>query len=441
MSPASRPRPAPAAVSARKDPMAHAAPPVPDSDATAPAAAPVRGRNAALAFIFVAVTIDTIAMGITAPVLPLLIKKMGGAADAGWLNGLFMTVFALMQFLFSPVLGALSDRYGRRPILLLSIAGLGLSYAGMAMATSIWQLLLIRLFTGATSANIATAFAYIADVTPADRRAGAYGLMQAAMSAGFALGPAVGGAFMALGPSAPFWAAAGFSLINAAYGFFVVPESLSREGRAPFQLKLGSFNAVGMLRSRQGLLTLAVILMLAQFATMVFPTAFVLYANDRYRWGTAAITACMTSFGICSFAVQTGLSGRLVRALGEPRVIVIGMLCAVLGTAIFGLAPTGLIFWIGIPIMTLSGIAGPAIQSIMTRRVSAKEQGRLQGANTSLQAIAGIVAPLLFGGIYTLAHGSGGGKAVLGAPFLLASLILMIGVFLSVQGVRRPARV
>lgn len=422
--------------------MAHDAPPMSATEsAPAAGAAPARGRNAALAFIFVAVTIDTIAMGITAPVLPLLIKKMSGGAAAGLMNGVFMTVFALMQFLFSPVLGALSDRYGRRPILLLSIAGLGLSYAGMAMATSIWQLLLIRLFTGATSANIATAFAYIADVTPSDRRAGAYGLMQAAMSAGFAMGPAVGGMFLALGPGAPFWAAAGFSLINAAYGFFVVPESLSKEGRAPFHLRLGSFNAVGMLRSQPGLLVLATILMLAQFATMVFPTAFVLYAKDRYGWGAGAITACMTSFGVCSFAVQTGLSGRLVRTLGEPRVIVIGMLCAVLGTSIFGFAPTGLIFWLGIPIMTLSGVAGPAIQSIMTRRVSAKEQGRLQGANTSLQAVAGIVAPLLFGGIYSVAQASGGGKAVLGAPFLLASLILMIGVMLAVQGVRRTGRV
>lgn len=427
--------------------MAHDAPPISATDAAAPPAAPIRGRNAALAFIFVAVTIDTIAMGITAPVLPLLIKRMSGdAASAGWMNGLFMTVFALMQFLFSPILGALSDRYGRRPILLLSIAGLGVSYAGMAMATSIWQLLLIRLVSGATSANIATAFAYVADVTPADRRAGAYGLMQAAMSAGFAMGPAVGGLFAALGPSAPFWAAAGFSLINAGYGFFVVPESLSREGRAPFHFHLASFNAIGMLRSRPGLLTLGMILALAQFATMVFPTAFVLYASERYHWKVIGqISACMTAFGICSFAVQAGLSGRLVRNLGEPRVIIIGMLCAVLGTLIFGGAPTGLIFWIGIPIMTLSGIAGPAVQSIMTRRVAGNEQGRLQGANTSLQSIAGILAPLLFGGIYSVAHGPGPspahGLAVLGAPFLLASVILMIGVTLALRSARRPVRV
>ena len=422
--------------------MAHDAPPLPVTDAPAEAiAAPARGRSAALAFIFVAVTIDTIAMGITAPVLPLLIKRMSASGDAGLMNGLFMTVFALMQFLFSPILGALSDRFGRRPILLLSIAGMGLSYAGMAMATSIWQLLLIRLFTGATSANIATAFAYIADSTPADRRAGAYGLMQAAMSAGFAMGPAIGGMFLALGPGAPFWAAAGFSLINAAYGFFAVPESLSKDRRAPFQFKLGSFNAVGVLRSRSGLFSMAMILVLVQFATMVFPTAFVLYAHDRYGWGTGSITACMTAFGVCSFVVQAGLSGRLVRRLGEPTVILIGMLCAVAGTAIFGLAPIGLLFWVGIPIMTLSGIAGPAIQSIMTRRVSAAEQGRLQGANTSLQSVAGIIAPLLFGGVYSLAQASHFGPAVLGAPFLAASAILLVGVALAVQGVRARAHV
>ncbi|HEY5410106.1 MAG TPA: MFS transporter [Caulobacteraceae bacterium] len=433
--------------------MAHDAPPMAAIDAPASESPePARGRRAALAFIFVAVTIDTIAMGITAPVLPLLIKRMtGSAGDAGLMNGLFMTVFALMQFLFSPILGALSDRYGRRPILLLSIAGLGVSYSGMAMATSIWQLLLIRLFTGATSANIATAFAYIADVTPVDRRAGAYGLMQASMSAGFVMGPAIGGAFSALGPSAPFWAAAGFSLINAAYGFFVVPESLSREARAPFHFRLNSFNAIGVLRSKPGLLSLGMILVLVQFATMVFPTAFVLYAHDRYGWGMGAITACMTSFGACSFAVQMGLSGRLVRALGEPRVILIGMLCAVLGTAIFGFAPSGLIFWFGIPVMTLSGVAGPAIQSIMTRRAAANEQGRLQGANASLQAVAGIIAPVLFGEAYSLAYAlakhsgslarhSSGGPVVLGAPFLLASLFLVIGVVLAVQNLRKPVR-
>jgi DHA1 family tetracycline resistance protein-like MFS transporter len=424
--------------------MAHNAPPLPASepagtaDAASAAGARPQGRQAAIAFIFVAITIDTISMGITAPVLPVLIKHMaGGAGAAGWMNGLFMTVFALMQFLFSPVLGGLSDRYGRRPILLLSIAGLGLSYAGMGVATSIWQLLLIRMFTGATSANIATAFAYIADVTPADRRAGAYGLMQAAMSLGFALGPAIGGLLSQFGASAPFWAAAACSLVNAAYGFFVVPESLPTDRRAPFHLRnMASFGALAILRSRPGLLSLAVILALAQFCVMVFPTDFVLYAQDRYHWSIGAVSACLSAFGVCSAIVQAGLSGRLVRRFGEARVILLGLSCGIIGLANFGLAPTGLIFVIAIPVMTLWGVAGPSLQAMMTRQVAASEQGRLQGANTSLGSVSGIFAPLVFGGLYTLVASRPGATALLGAPFLTASLVLALALVLASSAVR-----
>jgi DHA1 family tetracycline resistance protein-like MFS transporter len=414
------------------------------ADAAPAGGARPKGRQAALAFIFVAVTIDTISMGITAPVLPTLIQRMSGHPEqAGLMNGVFMTVFALMQFICSPILGALSDRYGRRPILLLSIAGLGLSYAGMATATSIWQLLLIRVFTGATSANIATAFAYIADVTPADRRAGAYGMMQAAMSLGFAVGPAIGGFLTAFGPAAPFWAAACCSLINAAYGFFVVPESLAKDRRAPFRLReLASFGAIRMLNSQPGLLRLAIILALAQFAVMVFPTDFVLYALNRYGWGIGAVSAVLTAFGVCSAIVQLGLSGRVVRMFGEPRVIIGGLACGVCGLLIFGLAPTGLAFIVGIPIMTLWGVSGPAVQSLMTRQVSASEQGRLQGANTSLGSLSGVIAPLLFGGLLTavttVVQAGRAGPPLLGAPFFLASAIVLLAVGLATSV--RPAR-
>ena len=423
--------------------MAHHAPPIEDADlaASGPATIGPKGGRNALVFIFITVTIDTIAMGITAPVLPTLIERLsGGVQQAAWMNGLFMTVFALMQFLFSPILGALSDRFGRRPILLLSIAGLGLSYVGMAMSTSIWQLLLVRFITGATSANIATAFAYIADVTPPNRRAGAYGLMQAAMSLGFALGPGLGGVLGQFDPTFPFWAAAVLSLVNAAYGYFVVPESLAKDRRAPIDVKkLGSFGAMSVLTRKPDLLRFASILALTQFATMVFPTVFVLYASHRYGWSIATVSLCLTGFGVCSAVVQAGLSGRIVRAWGERRVIVLGLLCGVTGTAVFGLAPTGLIFSIGIPIMTLSGMAGPAIQSLMTRQVDQSEQGRLQGANTSLQAIAGIIAPLLFGGVYAVAVVGWNGIKAPGAPFILASLILVFGAVLA-QGAVRLSR-
>ena len=420
--------------------MAEHASVLPPSDApgTVEAAPKGGGRQAALAFIFVAVTIDTISMGITAPVLPSLIERMAGDPSQGpWMNGLFMTVFALMQFIFSPILGALSDRFGRRPILLLSIAAMGLSYVGMGLATSIWELLLIRMFTGATSANIATAFAYIADVTPPERRAGAYGMMQAAMSLGFAFGPAIGGLLNSFGPSAPFWAAAGCSLVNAAYGFFVVPESLSAERRAPLRLKeMASFGALTLLNSKPGLMRLAIILALAQFAVMVFPTDFVLYAKDRYHWSIFAVSACLTAFGVCSAVVQLGLSGRVVRMFGEPTVVLVGLGCGVIGLTIFGLAPTGLAFLIGVPIMTLWGVSGPAVQSLMTRQVSPSEQGRLQGANTSLGSVSGIFAPLLFGGLLTAMSAGVAGIRFLGAPFLVASAIVLFAAFLATKAVR-----
>ncbi len=423
--------------------MAHDAPLLPaTAGLAAEPAVRAGGRQAALLFIFITVTIDTIAMGITAPVLPMLIERMsGGVQQAGWMNGLFMTVFAIMQFLFSPVLGALSDRFGRRPILLLSIAGLGLSYVGMATAASIWQLLLIRLVTGATSANIATAFAYIADVTPSDRRAGAYGMMQAAMSMGFAIGPGLAGLLGRYDPTWPFWAAAALSLVNATYGFFVVPESLPKDQRAPLVLrKLGYFRAMSILTSKPGLLRMALVLALAQFATMVFPTVFVLYAEHRYSWKVTAVSICITTFGICSAIVQAGFSGRLVRALGEHRVILLGLLCGVAGTLVFGLSPTGVLFMIGIPIMTLSGICGPAIQSLMTRQVSHSEQGRLQGANTSLQALAGIVSPMMFSGVFVLSVGGWHGINTMGAPFLLASAILLTASAMALGAVQQGPR-
>ncbi len=261
------------------------------------------------------------------------------------------------------------------------------------------------------------------------------------MSAGFALGPAVAAMFMAISPAAPFWAAAGFSLINAAYGFFVVPESLPKDRRAPFRFKLASFNAVTVLNAKPGLFCLAMTLALAQFATMVFPTVFVLYATHRYNWGIVEVSACLTSFGACSFLIQAGLSGRLVRRFGEHRVILFGMLCAATGAAIFGLAPTGLIYAMAIPVMTLSGVSGPAIQSLMTRQVSSSEQGKLQGANTSLQSLAGIISPMLFGWAYSVAVAPGMRIEMSGAPFLLASLILLIGAGLSVTCMRRAAMV
>ncbi len=261
---------------------------------------------------------------------------------------------------------------------------------------------------------------------PADRRAGAYGLMQGAMSMGFALGPGLGGLLGNLSPTAPFWAAAAISLINAAYGYFVVPESLPKDQRAPLRFGgLKSFGGLSMLRSKPGLFSLSMILMLAQFATMVFPTVFVLYSMHRYHWNITAVSICMTAFGVCSALVQARVAGPFVRRWGEHNAIIFGLLAGVFGTFIFGLAPNGVIYSIGIPIMTLSGLAGPAVQSLMTRKVAHSEQGRLQGANTSVQSVAGIVAPVLFGWVFAVVVTPHPGLNLIGAPFYLASVILV----------------
>ncbi len=275
-------------------------------------------------------------------------------------------------------------------------------------------------------------------MTPADRRAGAYGLMQAGMSMGFAIGPGLAGLLGGIDPVLPFWAAAAFSLVNAAFGFFVVPESLPKARRAAVQLsKLGYFRAMSILTSKPGLLRMSLVLALAQFATMVFPTVFVLYAEHRYGWKITAVSLCITAFGVCSAIVQAGVSGRMVRALGESKVIRIGLLCGVAGTAVFGLAPIGALFMVGIPIMTLSGICGPAIQSLMTRQVAASEQGRLQGANTSLQALAGIVAPMMFSGVFVLTVDGWHGINTMGAAFLLASATLATAAVMATRGSAR----
>ena len=396
-------------------------------------AAPAQGRPAALVFIFITVMIDMIAMGLTAPVLPTLIQKMAGSpTSAGWMNGLFVTVFALMQFVFSPVLGGLSDRFGRRPILIFSIAGLGLNYIVMALAPDLTWLLVARILTGITSANISTASAYIADVTPADKRAGAFGMLNAAFSMGFVLGPAVGGLLGGIDPRAPFWIAAAFSLVNALYGWFVLPESLPRDRRAPFSWRrANSIGSLKLLGSHPELRTLATVNLLTQFATAVYPTVFVIYAVNRYGWTTGTVGLCLAGFGLCSGLVQATLTGRAAGWWGEGKVIVIGLVCGVVGMTVFGLATTPWGFALAVPIMTLAGIAGPAIMAMMTRRVEAWEQGQLQGANSSLQSIAGIVAPLMFGWCYSLFIGPWKGLNLPGAPFLLAAIFMATSVLLA----------
>lgn len=398
-------------------------------------------RKAAVTFVFVTILLDMLALGMIIPVMPLIIEQFqgGDTALAARTIGVFGTVWSAIQFVASPILGSLSDRFGRRPVILLSNLGLGFDYVLMAVAPTLGWLFVGRVLSGVTSASIPTAFAYIADVTTPERRAQAYGLMGAAFGLGFILGPAIGGLLTILGPRAPFWVAAAFSLANATYGFFILPESLAPDHRATFSWKRANpLGSLALLRSHHELLGFATLHVLYHLAHHALTATFVLYSTYRYGWGSAEVGWALAGVGACFAIVQAGLVGRVVAALGERRTLVAGLAAGAAGFAIYGLAPTGAFFLAGIPVMSLWGLYGPAAQGLMTQRVGRSAQGALQGALASLQTATGIFGPALFAETFAAAI-SRRSWQLPGAPYLLASLLLVVGVALALRITRQPA--
>jgi DHA1 family tetracycline resistance protein-like MFS transporter len=395
---------------------------------------PATPRRAALVFIFITVMLDMLALGVIIPVLPkLVISFVGGdTAHAARIFGLMNTLWALMQFFCSPAVGGLSDRFGRRLVILFSNFGLGLDYILMALSPTLGWLFAGRVISGITAASIPTAFAYIADVTPTEKRAGAFGMLGAAFGIGFVLGPALGGLLGGIHPRLPFWVAAGLSLANAMYGLFVLPESLPRERRAGFAWRranpVGSLN---LLRSHPELLGLAAAMLLSYLAHESLPSTFVLYADHRYGWNERMVGLTLAFVGVCSGAVQAGLVGRIVGRIGERHALLVGLLTGAAGFAVYGAATTGALFWLGTPFIALWGISGPAAQGLMTHHVSASEQGQLQGAISSLRSITGLIGP----GLFTLTFASFISARrewhLPNAPFLLAASLLIASLLLA----------
>jgi len=395
-------------------------------------------RRAALGFIFVTVLLDMLAFGIIAPVMPRLISDFlhGNMARASEYMGLFVTTWALMQFFFSPILGMLSDRYGRRPVVLLSNFGLGLDYVVMALAPTVGWLFLGRVLSGITSSSMPTANAYISDVTPPEKRAKAFGIFGAAFGVGFILGPAIGGWLGAVSPRLPFWVAATFSLLNATYGLFVLPESLAPEKRQS-QLRWKSANPLGalkLLRSHRELSGLAIVNFLSYLAHEVYATVYVLYATYRYNWNEKQIGTSLAVVGVTSMLASAVLVGPFVRLVGERRSLFTGLLFGGLGFFLFGYATVGWMFLLAIPVNALWSLAGPPSQSMMTQRVSASEQGELQGALGSMRGMAMIIGPGIFSSMFAIFIAPG--HALPGAPWYLAAA--MLGAALAVAWVVAP---
>jgi MFS transporter, DHA1 family, tetracycline resistance protein len=401
--------------------------------------APPAATRAAFVFIFITVLLDMLALGIIVPVLPGLIVQFrgGDTARAATMYGLFGTVWAAMQFVFSPVLGSLSDRFGRRTVILLSNLGLGLDYLLMAVSPSLGWLFAGRVISGITSSSFPTAAAYIADVTPPEERAAKFGMLGAAFGVGFIVGPTIGGLLGSVSLHAPFWGAAALSLANFVYGFFILPESLPPGRRAPFRWRRANpVGAVHMLRSHPRLLALGCAGFFSMLAHDSLPITFVLYTNYRYHWGEWMVGVVLGLVGVASLIVQGGLVGRIVAAVGERRSLAIGFLCGAAGMCLYGFAPTGTIFLLGIPLTALYGLSNPSLQSLMTRRVGPSEQGQLQGANGSLNGIANMIAPLLFTQIFAFAVGRYRSSNLPGAPFLLASCFLVAALIVGWRATR-----
>ncbi|WP_395450115.1 TCR/Tet family MFS transporter [Aminobacter sp. UC22_36] len=384
-------------------------------------------RQAAIAFIFVTAVLDIIAMGIIIPVLPSLIEEFAGSnADAGWINGVFIALWAFMQFVCSPIIGSLSDRYGRRPVILLSTAGLAADYVLMAVAPNLWWLALGRIVAGVTSSSFTTVFAYMADITPPEGRARAYGLIGAAFSAGFVAGPLMGGFLGEISPRAPFWVAAAMSGLAFLYGAFVLPESLPLEKRMSFSWRRANpFGAMMLLRSHPELTGLAAVTFLLHFSHHVFSAVFVLYAAYRYNWHAWEVGTLLAMVGVLDMIVQGLIVGPVVKRFGDRATMVFGLFAGALGIACMGLAPTG--FWFALAIIpnALWGLAMPTTQSLMTQRVSEFEQGQLQGANMSVASIAGVASPLFFGAVYAWTVRDGTSMPYPGLAFYLAAVVLL----------------
>lgn len=400
-------------------------------------------RKAALVFIFITVLIDILAFGVIIPVLPGLVRQFTGGdfAEAARWVGIFGTLFAAVQFVCTPIQGTLSDRFGRRPVILLSCLGLGVDFALMALAQSLPWLLVARVVSGMFSASYTTANAYIADVTPPEKRAQSYGLLGAAFGIGFIVGPLIGGLLGSWDLRAPFWFAAGLACLNFLYGWFVLPESLPKERRTR-RFDWSHANPVGslmMLKRYPHVIALGAILMMSNMAHYVYSSVAVLYTEYRYNWDAKQVSWMLAMVGLCSGLVQGLLVGRIVRKLGERRTMLLGLTCGVAGFLIYGFSSAGWLFLAALPVSALWGVTQPATQSLITKQVSADAQGRVQGALMSLVSLVGVFAPLMFAGTFGLFISDHAPAHLPGAPWLLAGAWLFLALLVATRFAREPA--
>jgi MFS transporter, DHA1 family, tetracycline resistance protein len=412
------------------------------SSPSTPSTSPPSSSQAAFYFILITVGLDFLAFGIIAPVLPDLIRQFEGGdfARASTVIGYFGLAWAAMQFIFSPLLGAWSDRFGRRPVILLSCLGLGLDYIFMAVAPSLRWLLVGRIISGVTTSNVATAFAYVTDVTPPERRARPFGLISAAFGVGFVIGPALGGYLGNTNLRFPFWAAAFLSLANAFYGYFVLPESLPPERRAKSAWHMANpLGSLRLFRSHPELTGLAMVITLYYLAHQALVTVWALYTEYRYAWNRRDVGLSLAVVGVSAAVVSGILVAPFVKRFGERRSLLWGLIFGTLGFLGFAFARRGWALFAVIPLIALWGIAAPAMQSLMSRCVDHSSQGKLQGAINSVRALTGMAGPPLFTQVFARGISPNSTFHFSGAPYFLAAVLLFSSLALAAYFTRGQA--
>ncbi|MBI1415901.1 MAG: MFS transporter [Limimaricola sp.] len=394
-----------------------------------------------LTFIIITIAIDAIGIGLILPVMPDLIRDVHGGdlGNAAVWGGILATAFAVMQFLCGPTLGSLSDAFGRRPVLLISLAVMAVDYLIMAVAPTIWLLLVGRIIGGITSATQSTASAYMADISKPEEKAANFGLIGAAFGVGFVVGPLMGGLLAIYGTRAPFYAAMALALANFTFGWFVMPETVTDRIRRPFNWRranpLGAFRAIGALPGLRPLLAMIFVYGLAFF---VYPAVWAYFGEERFGWGPGMIGLSLGVYGISIAIVQGVLMRPILRRLGESRAVVVGLWVEVASFIFLGFVTNGWACLAFTVVAAFGAIAGPALQAIMSKAAADDQQGELQGTLSAINAVAVIVAPLLMTQTFWY-FTTGGGPYLPGAPFLLAGLLTVGSIGLFAMRPRVPA--
>jgi len=386
--------------------------------------------NRALAVILAAVTLDAIGIGLIFPILPRLLEDVSHSHEVATLMGLMLAIYSAMQFLFSPILGVLSDRFGRRPVLLISLAGAAIDYVVMAFAPELWMLVVGRAIAGITSANMAVATAYITDISAEEERAKRFGYFHAMFGIGFIIGPVLGGIIGDIWVRAPFLVAAALNALNFALALFVLPESRRGDAGTRFSFDtLNPFKPLGWALSFASLLPLMIIFIIMNFVGTMYGTVWALFGQDMFEWNGVMIGLSLGAFGLFHAGAQALLTGPAAARLGERWALVVGMACELTALVILGFATHGWILFALAPLFALGGIGMPALQSLTTRQVDADNQGKLQGVLASLVSLSAIFGPIFFSWVYFVLKPTWPGLVwIVGGAVYLLALPLLLGI-------------